>query len=169
MNIRMGRESLIELGFGYVDFYKSSVFPQLSFKDNLTITSLNRLTSRTMIHTRLEKRVVEDLLKALDFPSENIKRPLSEVSNREQLVAALYKWILNRSKVVVLNNVLSGTDMIMRNIVGQFLNELRRRKAGALLFSPNTQELYELCDRVYKVRAGRVEDEIVVGSGEGSR
>ncbi len=169
VNIRMGRESLIELGFGYVDFYKSSVFPQLSFKDNLTITSLNRLTSRTMIHTRLEKRVVEDLLKALDFPSENIKRPLSEVSKREQLVAALYKWILNRSKVVVLNNVLSGTDMIMRNIVGQFLNELRRRKAGALLFSPNTQELYELCDRVYKVRAGRVEDEIVVGSGEGSR
>ena len=47
-----------------------------------------------------------------------------------------------------------------------YLNDI---EAGALLFSPNTQELYELCDLVYKVRAGRVEDEIVVGSGEGSR
>lgn len=160
VNIRMKRAGLIELGFGYVDFYKSSVFPQLSLKDNLTITSLNRLTSRAMIHARLEKRVAEDLLEALNFPSENLKRPLCEVSNREQLVAALYKWILNRSKVVVLNNVLSGTDMIMRNIVKQFLNELQRRKAGALLFSPNVRELYELCDRVYKVRAGRIEEEV---------
>ena len=78
------------------------------------------------------------------------------------MIAALYKWILNRSRVVVLNNVLSGTDMIMRNIVEQFLNELRRRETGALLFSPNTRELYELCDRIYRVQKGRVADEIVV-------
>ena len=163
INMKMGREALIRLGFGYVDFYKNSIFPKLSFRDNLTITSLERLTARFMINTRLEKRVVQDLLKSLHFPDGNLKKPLSEISNREQLIAALYKWILNRSRVVVLNNVLSGTDMIMRNIVEQFLNELRRRKMGALLFSPNTRELYELCDRIYRIREGKVEEEILAG------
>lgn len=162
ISMRAKRETLIQLGFGYVDFYKNSIFPQLSLRDNLTITSLDRLTARTMINTRLEKRVVQDLLEGLRVPSENLKKPLYLISNREQLIAALYRWILNRSKVVVLNNVLSGTDMIMRNIVEQFLNELRKRKSGALLFSPNTRELYELCDRIYKVREGRVAEEIVV-------
>lgn len=56
----------------------------------------------------------------------------------------------------------------MRNIVEQFLNELRRREMGALLFSPNTRELYELCDRIYRIQKGRVEDEIVVGERRGS-
>ncbi len=162
IHMKIGREALIRLGFGYVDFYKNSIFPQLSLRDNLTITSLDRLTARTMINTRLEKRVVQDLLESLHFSDENLKKPLGEISNREQLIAALYKWILNRSRVVVLNNVLSGTDMIMRNIVEQFLNELRRRETGALLFSPNTRELYELCDRIYRVQKGRVADEIVV-------
>lgn len=168
IHMKIGREALIRLGFGYVDFYKNSIFPQLSLRDNLTITSLDRLTAKAMINTRLEKRVVQDLLESLYFSDENLKKPLGEISNREQLIAALYKWILNRSRVVVLNNVLSGTDMIMRNIVEQFLNELRRREMGALLFSPNTRELYELCDRIYRIQKGRVEDEIVVGERRGS-
>ena len=82
--------------------------------------------------------------------------PSADVGNKEQLTAALYKWILNRSKVVVLNNVLSGTDMIMRNIVVRFLNELREKEFGAILFSPNTREIYELCDRVYIMKEGRL-------------
>ena len=87
-----------------------------------------------------------------------MKKPIKDISNKEQLMAALYKWVLNRSKVVLLNNVLSGTDMIMHNIVVQFLNELRERGCGAILLSPNTKEIYELCDRIYILREGIVVD-----------
>ena len=149
---------MIKAGFGYVDYYKNSIFPKLSLKDNLTITSLGRLTTRTAIHSKLEKAVVKDLLARLAIPEENMRKPIKDTSNKEQLIAALYKWILNRSKVVLLNNVLSGTDMIMHNIVVQFLNELRERECGAILLSPNTKELYELCDRVYILREGKVID-----------
>jgi len=158
LNTRAGREAMIKAGFGYVDYYKNSIFPKLSLKDNLTITSLGRLTTRTAIHSKLEKAVVKDLLARLAIPEENMKKPIKDTSNKEQLIAALYKWILNRSKVVLLNNVLSGTDMIMHNIVVHFLNELRERECGAILLSPNTKELYELCDRVYILREGKVID-----------
>lgn len=158
LNAKAGREAMIRAGFGYVDYYKDSIFPKLSLKDNLTITSLERLTSRTAIHSKLEKTVVRDLLERLAVPEENMKKPIRDTSNKEQLIAALYKWILNRSKVVLLDNVLSGTDMIMRNIVAQFLNELRERQCGAILLSPNTKEIYELCDRIYILREGRVTD-----------
>lgn len=152
-----GRAAMIKAGFGYVDYYKNSIFPKLSLKDNLTITSLNRLTSRTMINLKLEKMVVLDLLKRLNIPEENWRKPIKDVSNRDQLAAALYKWILNRSRVVVLNNVLSGTDMIMHNIVVRFLNELREKEQGAVVFSPSIRELYELCDKIYVVREGKIE------------
>lgn len=155
-----GRETMIRSGFGYVDYYKNSIFPKLSLKDNLTITSLGRLTSRTVINSRLEKMVVLDLLKRLEIPEGDWRKPIKDVNNKEQLVAALYKWILNRSHVVVLNNVLSGTDMIMHNIVVRFLNELRERDAGAIVFSPSTRELYELCDRIYVVKDGRIAEQI---------
>ncbi len=49
-----------------MDYYKNSIFPKLSLKDNLTITSLGRLTTRTAIHSKLEKAVVKDLLARLD-------------------------------------------------------------------------------------------------------
>lgn len=158
LNTKAGREAMIRAGFGYVDYYKNSIFPKLSLKDNLTITSLGRLTSGTAINSKLEKTVVRDLLKRLGIPEENMKKPIKDISNKEQLMAALYKWVLNRSKVVLLNNVLSGTDMIMHNIVVQFLNELRERGCGAILLSPNTKEIYELCDRIYILREGIVVD-----------
>lgn len=156
VNVEMDREMLIKAGFGYVEYYKKSIFPKLSLKDNLTITSLDRLTNRTVINSKLEKMVVQDLLNRLDIPLENLRKPVEDISNREQLVAALYKWILNRSRVVVLNNVLSGTDVIMYHIMARFLNELREKEAGALFFFPNTKALYELCDRIYLIRDGVV-------------
>ncbi len=156
VNLGAGREGMIRAGFGYVDDYKSSIFPKLSFRDNLTITSLDRLTFRTVINARLERMVVCDLFRRLDIPLEHLKKPLKDVENKEQLTAALYKWILNRSRVVILNNVLSGTDMIMRNIVVRFLNELREKEFGAILFSPSAKELYELCDRVYIIKEGQL-------------
>ena len=153
---------MIKAGFGYVDYYKNSIFPKLSLRDNLTITSLERLTSRTVINSRLEKMVVQDLLRRLEVPLSDMKRPLKDVSNTEQLIAALYKWILNRSRVVIINNVLSGTDMIMHNIVVRFLNELREKGFGAILFSPNVREIFELCDRVYMVREGRITEVVTL-------
>ncbi|MCB7317423.1 ATP-binding cassette domain-containing protein [Lacrimispora sp. 210928-DFI.3.58] len=156
VNVKAGRGAMIRAGFGYVDDYRTSIFPKLSFRDNLTITSLDRLTFRTAINAKLERMVVCDLLRRLNIPLEYLKKPIKDVGNKEQLTAALYKWILNRSKVVVLNNVLSGTDMIMRNIVVRFLNELREKEFGAILFSPNTREIYELCDRVYIMKEGRL-------------
>ncbi len=71
----------------------------------------------------------------LAIPEENMKKPIKDTSKKEQLIAALSKWILNRSKVVLLNNVLSVTDMSMHNIVVQFLNELRERECGSILNS----------------------------------
>lgn len=150
------RKDMIREGIGYVDYYKNSIFLKRSLRDNLTITSLDRLTSRTMIHFKLENMVARDLLLRLGMPVENLKKPMKDVSNQEQLVAALYKWILNRSRVVVLNNVLSGTDLLMRNIVVQFLNELREKQCGAIVFSPNPKEVFELCDRVYILRNGKL-------------
>lgn len=149
--IRGSRNEIVHRGIGYVENYKNSIFPKRSLCDNLTITSLDRLTSKTMIHSRLEKMVVRDLLNRLNIPVENMKKSIEDVSNPIQLVAALYKWILNRSQVVILNNVLSGTDVIMHNIVVEFLNELREKGCGAILFSPNTKEIYNLCDRIYVI------------------
>ncbi len=160
--LRAGREAMIKAGFGYVDYYKNSIFPKLSLRDNLTITSLERLASRTVINSRLEKMVVQDLLRRLEVPLSDMKRPLKDVSNTEQLIAALYKWILNRSRVVIINNVLSGTDMIMHNIVVRFLNELREKGFGAILFSPNVREIFELCDRVYMVREGSITEVVTL-------
>ncbi len=158
VSLQAGREKMIQSGFGYVDNYKNSVFSKLSLRDNLTISSLQRLKNYVGINLRLERKVAGDLMEKLQIPSGDWKKPIKDTSNRVQLAAALYKWVLNRSKVVILNHVLSGTDVIMQDIIRHFLNELKEKGNGAIILAYNARELCEMCDRVYVLGHGRVTD-----------
>lgn len=158
VSLQSGREKMIQSGFGYVDNYKNSAFSKLSLRDNLTISSLQRLKNHVGINLRLERKVAGDLMEKLQIPSGDWKKPIKDTSNRVQLAAALYKWVLNRSKVVILNHVLSGTDVIMQDIIRHFLNELKEKGNGAIILAYNARELCELCDRVYVLGHGRVTD-----------
>ena len=67
---------------------------------------------------------------------------------------ALYKWIIAKARLIVIDNLFSGTDILMRNSVREFLN-LQRAGESVLYTVPLTSELSSVCDRLYELAEGR--------------
>ena len=69
---------------------------------------------------------------------------------------ALYKWIIAKARLIVIDNLFSGTDILMRNSVREFLEFAKSRGIGVVYCSPNERELASVCDRLYELAEGKV-------------
>ena len=105
---------------------------------------------------KLEQAVACDYLTLLDIREEDLKRPIETLSHRCQLNVALYKWIIAKARLIVIDNLFSGTDILMRNSVREFLEFAKSRGIGVVYCSPNERELASVCDRLYELAEGKV-------------
>lgn len=151
-----GRKNMVRHGFGYIEDYKKSLFPKLDVAENLTIAGLKYFEPGMCIRERLEQAVASDYLSLLDLRAEDLKRPVETLSHRCQLNVALYKWIIARARLLVIDNLFSGTDILMRNSVKEFLEFAKSKNTGIVYCSPNERELASVCDRLYELKDGRV-------------
>ena len=151
-----GYRNMISQGFGYVERFAKSIFPKLSFRENLTITSLERLSHGGKINRKLEQAVVSDLARKIQLPLA-IAECRIDVSDMDiQFLVTIYRWILCQAKVIVFENLLAGSDVIMKNNMLRIANLIHQSGHGIIVFSSNEKALYEFCDRVYLLKNDRI-------------
>lgn len=151
-----GRKNMVRRGFEYIEDYKKSLFPKLDVAENLTIAGLEYFAPGVGVREKLEQAVACDYLTLLDIREEDLKRPIETLSHRCQLNVALYKWIIAKARLIVIDNLFSGTDILMRNSVREFLEFAKSRGIGVVYCSPNERELASVCDRLYELAEGKV-------------
>lgn len=141
---------------GYIGYYKASLFPHLSLSENLMIAGMGHSSSRLRIHTPMERFVVRQYAQKLGIDPQNFQREVETADNRTQINVAMYKWIIAGAKLIVMDNTFSGTDITMHNCIYSFISEAKEHSMGILFTSPSAQEVYKLCDRVYRMENGRI-------------
>ena len=105
--------------------------------ENLTIAGLESFAPGAGVREKLEHAVACDYRTLLDIREEDLKRPIETLSHRCQLNVALYKWIIAKARLIVIDNLFSGTDILMRNSVREFLEFAKSRGIGVVYCSPN--------------------------------
>ena len=136
----------------YVESREKGVFPKLTLAENLTIASLERFSRYSRINRKLEQAVVLDVAVQLGIPSRDLKKRIEKLDGNTRFLVTIYRWILKRSKVLILHNVLSESDLIIRDSMLRVINQIHSSQTGMILLSPNKKEIYELCDRVYLLK-----------------
>lgn len=143
---------MIRQRIGYVESREKGVFPKLTLAENLTIASLERFSRYSRINRKLEQAVVLDVAVQLGIPSRDLKKRIEKLDGNTRFLVTIYRWILKRSKVLILHNVLSESDLIIRDSMLRVINQIHSSQTGMILLSPNKKEIYELCDRVYLLK-----------------
>lgn len=149
-----GTAAMVRQGVSFLEYYKNCIFPQLTVQDNLTIASLDQLSKGPTISKRMERFVWKESIKNLDIPAEFMDRPMRKADNLTQMKVALYKLLLADSKVILLNNVFSGTDVLLYNCICDFIAEAKTRGIAIVYTAPVDDNIYEVCDRVYYLQDG---------------
>lgn len=150
-----GPAAMVQQGVFFLEYYKNCIFPQLSVRENLTIAALGQLSKGPTIRKQMERFVWKENVKKLDIADELMDRPIRKVDNLTQMKVALYKLLLASPKVIVLNNVFSGTDVLLYNCICDFIAEAERRGIAIVYTAPVDDNVYEVCSRVYRLQDGR--------------
>jgi spermidine/putrescine transport system ATP-binding protein len=133
-------------------FQHYALFPHLSVFENVAYGLRARKTPRDEIAPRATKALAQVKM------SEFARRPPTELSGGQQQRVALARALVNRPKLLLLDEPLSALDARLRREMQVELKSLQREVGIAFLFVTHDQEeAMALSDRIALLRAGQLE------------
>jgi rhamnose transport system ATP-binding protein len=147
-----------QVGLAYLpeDRLRQGIFPSLSIRHNLGISSLGRWIRRGLISRRHERRDAVSLCDRLGVRRRSIEQPIRELSGGNQQKVMLGRCSLADPQVLLLDEPTRGVDVAARQEIHDWIGEATRRGVGVVLVSSELPEVLQYSDRILVFREGEL-------------
>ena len=156
----------IESGLGFVTESRLSdgIFALLSVKENASITIFDQLSNWLGVIDRKEQmRRVNEVASRLEVRSAGLDQLIMNLSGGNQQKVVLGKWLLRNPKILILDEPTRGIDVRAKREFYRILESLSEEGAAVLLISSESDEVYDLSDRIIVMQGGRMSREFARG------
>lgn len=124
-----------------------SIFGYLDVSNNVSVSSLKRFSSFSLINTTYLEQVVADYVEKLNIP-HTLHSSIMEYTGGNQQKAIFAKWIMSRAKIFILDEPTRGLDIASKIDIYNSINDLIKKKVGIIFISSDIEEILGVCDRV---------------------
>ncbi|MEN8907822.1 MAG: sugar ABC transporter ATP-binding protein [Clostridiales bacterium] len=145
-----------KIGYLSEDKYKDGLFLYLNIPLNITAPNLKRISNGYFIDKSFEKELTNTYTKKLDIKYANLYDNISQLSGGNQQKIALAKWIISRSKILILDEPTIGIDIASKVDIYNIINELVTKGSSIILISSDINEIIGMCDRVLVLYEGEI-------------
>ncbi|HHW48638.1 MAG TPA: ATP-binding cassette domain-containing protein [Clostridiaceae bacterium] len=128
-------------------------------KDNVVLTSLDKVSKNSVIDENKEIVVAENTVKRLNVKCTSILQKTMNLSGGNQQKVILGKWIFTDSDIYILDEPTRGIDVGAKYEVYKIINDLVSRGKGVILISSELPEILGMCDRIYVMSEGKIKGE----------
>ncbi len=128
----------------------------MSVRDNLSFAALDRLSRFGIVDRAAERGSVEEMIRLLNIRVADTSAPANALSGGNQQKVVIAKWLMNRPRIVLLNDPTRGIDVGTKQELYQLMRRLADEGAAILFYSTDYDELVGLCDRVAVMYDGRI-------------
>lgn len=128
----------------------------LSVLHNMSMASLDRLTSRLLLRLKDEQQQAGDFIERLRIATPGFKQQVQYLSGGNQQKVVLAKWLASQSKVLIFDEPTRGIDVGAKVEVYNLMNSLVQNGAAVIMVSSEMPELLGMSDRILVMRKGRV-------------
>lgn len=151
----------VKLGIGLAteDRKSQGLFLDLSIKDNVSISSLDRISSVGFINVKQELEFILKCIEELNIKTSNNKK-VKELSGGNQQKVVLARWLGTESKVLILDEPTRGIDVGAKYEIYCLMNKLVKRGIGIIMISSELPEIIGMSDRILVMYNGRITGEI---------
>jgi simple sugar transport system ATP-binding protein len=138
---------------------KGLVLP-LSVEDNLVLSSMNRITTRSVISPRKRRSLAQAVRESLAIKTASLDTPVEQLSGGNQQKVVIGKWLNAQVRVLMLDEPTRGIDIQAKDQVYTLVRQLASEGVGVIFVSSELEEVIEVADRILILNRGRFRAEI---------
>jgi ribose transport system ATP-binding protein len=128
----------------------------MSVRANLSFASVERFSRFGVVDRQAEQTAIDEIVKLLQIKSDGVEGPASALSGGNQQKVVIGKWLMNRPRIILLNDPTRGIDVGTKQEFYQLLARLAESGAAIIYYSTDYDELIGCCDRVLVLYDGSV-------------
>lgn len=149
-------------GFGMVpeNRKEQGLFLDHSVERNIAISSLDRFVSLGVVREKEARSAVRAQMERLRLRLSALDLPVRALSGGNQQKAALARWLLRDSKVLILDEPTRGVDIGAKREIYELIDALARAGKAVLVISSDLPEAIGISDRLLVMRNGRIVSEM---------
>jgi len=155
-------QDAIDQGIGFVpeDRKLQALVLQLSVRENVSLASLDGLTSAGFVRRSAERRLVGGFIEALQIRTPGQEQRVVNLSGGNQQKVVIAKWLALEPKILLIDEPTRGVDIGAKAEVHSLLNQLAQRGVAILMISSELPEVLGMSDRILVMREGRIAGEL---------
>jgi ribose transport system ATP-binding protein len=152
----------MDAGIAYVpeDRLRDGAFPQLSLRENVSLTVLERYWRHGVIQRRAERHDASVQLEEFMVKPPLPEAPLASLSGGNQQKVVLARSLRSDPRLLLLDEPSQGVDVRARVEIYEVVKRAVDAGTAVMLASSDFDELAALCDRVVVLRKGRIAGEL---------
>jgi len=131
----------------------------MDIKENMTLASLDRVSSRGVLKKNLEIVESERYVQKLAIKTPSIEQKTGNLSGGNQQKVALAKWMLCSPRVLILDEPTRGIDVGAKFEIYNLMNDLVEAGLSVIMISSELPELLGVCNRILVMYEGRISAE----------
>jgi ribose transport system ATP-binding protein len=133
-----------------------ALMPELSVRENMTISQLKHLSRFGRIQRRAEDREVSEQMEILDIQPRDRESGVSLLSGGNQQKIVMARAALTKPRCYVLCEPTRGVDVKTRHAIYRFIRQVSEGGAAVVIITIDVDDAYAVAHRIGLVRNGGV-------------
>ena len=148
----------IDSGIAFVteDRKTEGLMLEKSIEENITIANLNLISNKSLLLKNKIYDLSEKSVSDFGIRSTGIKHICENLSGGNQQKVVLAKWVMDKPKILILDEPTRGVDIGAKQDIYNIINDLAEEGVGIIMVSSELPEILGMSDRVMVVREGEI-------------
>lgn len=133
----------------------------LSIHENVTVSSLKRLSKATVINKKQALELSEDYRGKLNIKTPSLLQIVNNLSGGNQQKVVLAKALATDPELIIFDEPTRGIDVGAKQEIYKICNQLLDEGKTIIMISSEMEELLGMCDRILVIAEGHLSGEVL--------
>jgi ribose transport system ATP-binding protein len=138
---------------------KEGIILKGKVSENLSLVALKEICNHGIINYKIIKNLIYKMIDYLSIKCSSANQEVAFLSGGNQQKVAFGKWLINKSKLLILDQPTRGVDVGAKDEIYELIDSLAKDGSSIIIISDELEELISLADRILVLRKGRLIEE----------
>ena len=155
----------IKYGLGFVpeDRKLQGLILGMAVRENITMSSLEKVSSYGFIKSSPEKEVSVDYIEKLSIKTPSQEQKVLNLSGGNQQKVVIAKWLAISLEILILDEPTKGVDIGAKKEIHHLMSKLTQQGVAVIMISSELPEILGMSDRIIVMHKGVIKGEFLRG------